>query len=129
DIGEARFGRKRDQRDAFISAERIGLISPIEKMRVGPNGIITVFGGLMVGEEAFRFFVDAATFESGHYMGEQARHLHIPSNLTIHFNDSWPPAVRTSLHTGRRSRPASRVTPVRRLFHSQGRQFGPPFEL
>ncbi len=45
------------------------------------------------------------------------------------FSDSWPPAARTSLRSGRRSESARRAAPVRLSFRSQGRRFGPPFEL
>src|SRR3954447_18906894 len=62
-LGESGIGRKHDQRSGLKGAEGIGLIAPIKKMRTRPNGLIAVFGGVVVGEEAFRFFVDAATFD------------------------------------------------------------------
>jgi hypothetical protein len=54
---------------------------PIEKTRIDPNGVIAVLGGVVVGEEAFRFSVDAATFEIGQCAGEKARHSSIRPNL------------------------------------------------
>lgn len=35
---------------------------PIEKMRIRPNGAITVLRAMVVGEQACCFSVDAATF-------------------------------------------------------------------
>src|ERR1700680_4141830 len=85
-LREARFGRKRDQGRAFVAAEGIGLVVPIEKMRIRPNGVMAVLGGVMVGEKAFRFFVDATTFEIGPCSEENAPHYPIRSNLRVYFN-------------------------------------------
>jgi len=35
---------------------------PIEKMRIRPNGAMAVLLAMVVGEQAFCFSVDAATF-------------------------------------------------------------------
>jgi len=40
----------------------------------------------VVCKEAFRFFVDAATFEVGQCTEQKARHSAIRSNLVAHFN-------------------------------------------
>jgi hypothetical protein len=40
----------------------IRLMMPIEKMRIRPNGAIAVLRAMMVGEQAFCFSVDTATF-------------------------------------------------------------------
>jgi hypothetical protein len=84
--GETRFGRKTGQRGTFILAEGIGLIAPIEKMGIRPNGVVAVLRSLVVCEQAFRFFIDAATFDVGQCAGEKARHSSIRSNLMAHFN-------------------------------------------
>ena len=42
--------------------------------------------GLVECKEAFRFFVDAASFEVGQCTGQKARHSAIRSNLLAHFN-------------------------------------------
>jgi hypothetical protein len=84
--GETWFGRKSDQRGAFIPAEGTGLISPIEKMGIHPNGLVAVLCSVVVCEQAFRFLIEAATFEVGQCAGEKARHSSIRSNLSAHFN-------------------------------------------
>src|SRR5713226_7748082 len=81
DRREGGFSRKRDQRGTFIGAEGIGLIVPIEKMRIRPNGAIAVLSGMEEGVEMLGFFVDAGTFEVGKWAGEKARHSAICSNL------------------------------------------------
>ena len=54
---------------------------PIEKMPIGPNRVMAVLGDVVVGEEALRFSVDAATFEIDPCAGEKARHSSIRPNL------------------------------------------------
>ena len=61
-LREARFGRKINPGSAFITAEWIGLIVPIEIARVCADGVIGVLRSLMIGEKAARIFVVAATF-------------------------------------------------------------------
>ena len=73
-VGEAGLGRKRDSGDAFITAEWIRLIVPIEIARIGANGMIGVLRGLMVGEEAFRILVESAAVGVVPEAGEKARH-------------------------------------------------------
>ena len=73
-VREAGLGRKDDIGNAFIRAEWIGLILPIEIARIGAHGMVGMFGGLMIGEEAFRIFVEAATLGIVPNAGEKARH-------------------------------------------------------
>src|SRR3990172_3911543 len=73
-VWEARSRRKHDRGSAFIGAEGIGLIISVEIMRIRPNGVIGVLRRLVVSEETFRFFVEAATWGIVPYAGEKARH-------------------------------------------------------
>src|SRR6516165_5005002 len=83
---ETGFGRKLDQRGTLVAADGIGLIAPIKKMGIRPHRVIAVLCSVVVCKEAFRFFVDAATFEVGQCTEQKARHSAIRSNLLAHFN-------------------------------------------
>src|SRR6266478_9150037 len=50
-IREARFRREHGHRSAFVVAEGIGLITPVEIMRVLADGVIGMLGGLVIGIE------------------------------------------------------------------------------
>ena len=63
-----------DSRGAFITAERIRLIAPIEKMRIGAHGIESVFGGMVIRKEALGFFVRAAAIEIAWRLVEEPCH-------------------------------------------------------
>src|SRR5579871_908741 len=57
-VGEARLRRKQRYGGAFIGAEGIGLIAPVEMVGILPDGAIGVLRGLVVGKKTFCVFVD-----------------------------------------------------------------------
>ena len=73
----ARLAREIHAGSAFISAEWIGLIVPIEIARIRADGTISVLRGLVIGEEAVRIYIKAAGSGIIPYAGEKTRHAFV----------------------------------------------------
>ncbi len=73
-VGEAWVWGEKDDWGAFVGAKRIRLIVPIEIAGVDPDRMVSVLGGLMVGEEAVCVCVEGAAFWARPNAGKKARH-------------------------------------------------------
>jgi hypothetical protein len=70
---------------------------PIEKMRIRPNGAIVVLRAMVVGEQAFCFSVDPATFKIGQCEEEKARHSSTRSTLCFTKMERVPEVLQFSV--------------------------------